>query len=67
MFSVPKKTLSHIGLLFTLGIAAYVRLLNLAQNPGWYIPMPYAKNLERAAKPDVAKTIAAVKKVMYIE
>jgi 4-amino-4-deoxy-L-arabinose transferase-like glycosyltransferase len=36
MFSVPKKTLSHIGLLFTLVIAAYVRLLNLAQNPGWY-------------------------------
>jgi len=31
------------------------------------VPMPYAKNLERAAKPDVAKTIAAVKKVMYIE
>src|SRR5919112_1180121 len=30
-------------------------------------PMPYAKNLERAAKPDAAKTIAAVKKVMYIE
>jgi pyruvate dehydrogenase E1 component beta subunit len=28
-------------------------------------PMPYAKNLERLAKPDVAKTIAAVKKVMY--
>jgi pyruvate dehydrogenase E1 component beta subunit len=31
------------------------------------VPMPYAKNLERAAKPDVAKTIAAVKKVMYID
>ena len=31
------------------------------------VPMPYAKGLERAAKPDVAKTIAAVKKVMYIE
>ena len=30
-------------------------------------PMPYAKNLERAAKPDAAKTIAAVKKVMYAE
>jgi pyruvate dehydrogenase E1 component beta subunit len=30
-------------------------------------PMPYAKNLERLAKPDAAKTIAAVKKVMYIE
>jgi pyruvate dehydrogenase E1 component beta subunit len=31
------------------------------------VPMPYAKNLERAAKPDAKKTIAAVKKVMYIE
>jgi pyruvate dehydrogenase E1 component beta subunit len=31
------------------------------------VPMPYAKNLERAAKPDVAKAIAAVKKVMYLE
>ncbi len=31
------------------------------------VPMPYAKNLERAAKPDVPKTIAAVKKVMYID
>ena len=31
------------------------------------VPMPYAKNLERAAKPDVAKTIAAVKQVMYLE
>lgn len=30
-------------------------------------PMPYAKNLERLAKPDAAKTIAAVKKVMYID
>lgn len=30
------------------------------------VPMPYAKNLERAAKPDVAKTIAAVKQVMYL-
>jgi pyruvate dehydrogenase E1 component beta subunit len=30
-------------------------------------PMPYAKALERAAKPDLPKTIAAVKKVMYIE
>ncbi len=29
-------------------------------------PMPYAKNLERAAKPDAAKVIAAVKKVMYV-
>ena len=31
------------------------------------VPMPYAKNLEKAAKPDAAKTIAAVKKVMYLE
>jgi pyruvate dehydrogenase E1 component beta subunit len=31
------------------------------------VPMPYAKNLERAAKPDVAKAIAAVKRVMYVE
>ena len=31
------------------------------------VPMPYAKNLERAAKPDVAKTIAAIKQVMYVE
>jgi pyruvate dehydrogenase E1 component beta subunit len=31
------------------------------------VPMPYAKGLERAAKPDVPKTIAAVKRVMYIE
>jgi pyruvate dehydrogenase E1 component beta subunit len=31
------------------------------------VPMPYAKNLEKAAKPDVPKTIAAVKKVMYLE
>ncbi|GDX86324.1 MAG: pyruvate dehydrogenase complex E1 component subunit beta [Gemmatimonadetes bacterium] len=31
------------------------------------VPMPYAKAIEKAAKPDVAKTIAAVKKVMYIE
>jgi pyruvate dehydrogenase E1 component beta subunit len=30
-------------------------------------PMPYAKAMEKAAKPDVPKTIAAVKKVMYIE
>src|SRR5918997_179240 len=28
------------------------------------VPMPYAKNLERAAKPDAVKTIAAVRKVM---
>lgn len=31
------------------------------------VPMPYAKSLEKAAKPDVAKTIAAIKKVMYID
>ncbi len=31
------------------------------------VPMPYAKALEKAAKPDLAKTIAAVKKVMYLE
>ena len=31
------------------------------------VPMPYAKNLERAAKPDAAKTVAAVRKVMYLE
>lgn len=31
------------------------------------VPMPYAKNLERAARPDVGKTIAAVRKVMYLE
>ena len=30
------------------------------------VPMPYAKNLEKFAKPDLAKAIAAVKKVMYI-
>jgi pyruvate dehydrogenase E1 component beta subunit len=30
------------------------------------VPMPYARNLEKLAKPDVAKTIAAVKKVMYL-
>ena len=30
------------------------------------VPMPYAKNLEKAAKPDLAKAVAAVKKVMYI-
>jgi len=29
------------------------------------VPMPYAKNLEKAAKPDLAKTVAAVKRVMY--
>jgi pyruvate dehydrogenase E1 component subunit beta len=31
------------------------------------VPMPYAKNLERAAKPDAAKTMTAVKKVMYAD
>jgi pyruvate dehydrogenase E1 component beta subunit len=31
------------------------------------VPMPYAKNLEKLAKPDAAKTVAAVKRVMYIE
>ena len=30
------------------------------------VPMPYAKAIEKAAKPDVPKTIAAVKKVMYL-
>ena len=29
------------------------------------VPMPYARNLERAAKPDAPQTIAAVKKVTY--
>jgi pyruvate dehydrogenase E1 component beta subunit len=31
------------------------------------VPMPYAKNLEKAAKPDVAKVVAAVRKVSYLE
>jgi len=31
------------------------------------VPMPYAKQLERSAKPDAAKTVAAIKKVMYLE
>ena len=31
------------------------------------MPMPYAKNLERLAKPDAAKTIAAVRKVLYLD
>jgi len=31
------------------------------------VPMPYAKSLEKAAKPDVPKTIAAVRKVMYLD
>ena len=30
-------------------------------------PMPYAKQLEKAAKPDVPKTIAAVRKVLYLD
>ncbi|MFA6166717.1 MAG: pyruvate dehydrogenase complex E1 component subunit beta [Gemmatimonadaceae bacterium] len=29
------------------------------------VPMPYAKGLEKIAKPDAAKTIAAIKQVMY--
>ena len=31
------------------------------------VPMPYAKNLERAAKPDTKKAVSAAKKVLYIE
>jgi pyruvate dehydrogenase E1 component beta subunit len=31
------------------------------------VPMPYAKNLERAAKPDAGKTVAAIRKVMYLD
>jgi pyruvate dehydrogenase E1 component beta subunit len=30
-------------------------------------PMPYAKNLEKLARPDAAKTIAAVRQVMYLD
>jgi pyruvate dehydrogenase E1 component beta subunit len=30
-------------------------------------PMPYTKSLEKAAKPDAPKTIAAVRKVMYLD
>ena len=30
-------------------------------------PMPYAKSLEKAAKPDLPKTIAAIRKVMYLD
>jgi pyruvate/2-oxoglutarate/acetoin dehydrogenase E1 component len=30
------------------------------------VPMPYAKNLERLALPDVEKIIAAVREVSYI-
>ena len=31
------------------------------------VPMPYAKQIEKLAKPDAAKTVAAVKKVLYLE
>jgi pyruvate dehydrogenase E1 component beta subunit len=31
------------------------------------VPMPYAKNLERAAKPDAQKTVAAVRHVLYLD
>jgi pyruvate dehydrogenase E1 component beta subunit len=31
------------------------------------VPMPYAKSLEKAAKPDAGKLVAAVKKVAYLE
>jgi pyruvate/2-oxoglutarate/acetoin dehydrogenase E1 component len=31
------------------------------------VPMPYAKSLEKAAKPDAAKAIAAVRRVMYLD
>src|SRR5688500_6711324 len=31
------------------------------------VPMPYAKSLERAAKHDAAKALAAVRKVMYLD
>ena len=31
------------------------------------VPMPYSKALEKSAKPDLGKTIAAVKKVMYLD
>jgi pyruvate dehydrogenase E1 component beta subunit len=30
-------------------------------------PMPYTKSLEKAAKPDLPKTIAAVKQVLYLD
>ena len=30
-------------------------------------PMPYAKSLEKHAKPDVAKTVAAARKVLYLD
>lgn len=31
------------------------------------VPMPYAKAIEKAAKPDARKTVEAVKRVMYLE
>ena len=31
------------------------------------VPMPYAKQIERQAKPDVPKTVAAVKQVLYLD
>ena len=31
------------------------------------VPMPYAKQIEKLAKPDVPKTIAAVKQVLYLD
>jgi pyruvate dehydrogenase E1 component beta subunit len=31
------------------------------------VPIPYAKSLEKAAKPDAGKLVAAVKKVAYLE
>ena len=31
------------------------------------VPMPYAKNLERAAKPDAKKAVAAARKVLYLD
>jgi pyruvate dehydrogenase E1 component beta subunit len=31
------------------------------------VPMPYAKNLERAAKPDAGKIVTAVKRVLYLD
>jgi pyruvate dehydrogenase E1 component beta subunit len=30
------------------------------------VPMPYNKQLEKLAKPDAAKVIAAVKQVLYL-
>ena len=31
------------------------------------VPMPYAKNLERSAKPDAKKALAAARKVLYLD